>query len=168
MPRRSTFEHQHFELRRETAGFAAPIMQHGCRANHQRRFGIFSVALLQPGQPGECLQRFAQAHVVSEYTAQFDLGKVAEEIKTIFLVRPHVGLHGPRHRRDGNTFKILEPLAQSFGTGRIAEALQPFLIQMRDLFQADALRHRNQSIHTQIGHRFMGRLNGGGIQLDPT
>ena len=73
MPRRAAFQHQHFQMRREPFGFAPPVVQHGRRANDQRRLGILGVLLLQPRQPGKRLQRFAQAHVVGQNAAQLDV-----------------------------------------------------------------------------------------------
>ena len=38
---------------------------------------------------------------------------------------------------------------------------------MRRLLKADALGDWNQTIHAEVGHRLVGRLNGIRIQLNP-
>ena len=73
VPRRAAFQHQHFQMRREAVGFAPPVVQHGGRANDQRGLGFLAVALVQPGEPGQRLQRFAQTHVVGQNAAELDL-----------------------------------------------------------------------------------------------
>ena len=50
---------------------------------------------------------------------------------------------------------------------RIGEARKPVLVQMRDLFQADFLRHGDEAVHAHVGHRFVRALHGGGVQFHP-
>ena len=38
---------------------------------------------------------------------------------------------------------------------------------MRDIFQADFLRHGDQTVHAHVGHRFVRALHGGGVQFHP-
>ena len=84
VPRGAAFEHQHLEVGREPVRFAPPVVQHGRRADDQRRLGIFRIAFLEPRQPGERLQRFAQAHVVGQNAAQLDPRQVARKSKPSF------------------------------------------------------------------------------------
>ena len=51
--------------------------------------GLFA----QPKQPGQSLDGFAQAHVVSENTAEMVGGEIGQEMKTFELI-------GPQLRRD--------------------------------------------------------------------
>ena len=38
---------------------------------------------------------------------------------------------------------------------------------MRDIFQADALWHGDQTIHAHVGHRLVRTLHGVGVEFDP-
>ena len=92
VPRRAAFEHQHLQAGREPVRLAPPVVQHGRRADDERRLGIFRVAFLEPRQPRQRLQRFAQAHVVGQNAAQLDLREVAEKIESVLLIRAQLGL----------------------------------------------------------------------------
>ncbi len=153
--RRAALEHQHFELRRETLRLAPPVMQHRGRADHQRRLRILPVLILEPRQPRQRLQGLAQAHVVREDSAQPKPGQMAEEIKTLLLIRAHLrpDRGGQGYRRQA--LEVLEPLPQCPGLGGVAETLQALLIPMRRLLQADALGHRYQPVHAQVGYRLV-------------
>src|SRR6266511_5176705 len=109
---------------REPVGFATPVMQHRCGADHQRRFGILWVLFAQPGQPRESLERFAQPHVVGENTAQFYAGKMAEKIEAVFLIWPHLSLHRSGQKSRGNAVKIRNPAAEFFGLGLVSKTLK--------------------------------------------
>ena len=167
MSRRAAFEHQHFQMRREPLRLAPPVVQHGRRANHQRRLVVLLVLRLQPREPRQGLQGFAEPHVVGQNSAQLDLRQMTQEIETVLLIRTQSCLHRARQIRGRNAFEILQVLAQRLGRRRIRKPLQALFIQMRRLLEADALRHRDQSIHTDIRHRFMRGLHGVGIQLHP-
>ena len=92
--RGAAFEHQHLQPGREAVGFAPPVVQHGRGADDERGFRVFAVSLLEPRQPGEGLERFAQTHVVGEDAAEADLGEMAQKIEAVLLVRPQFGLDG--------------------------------------------------------------------------
>ena len=65
-------------------------------------FGFFVLPLLEPRQPRQRLQRFAQAHVVGQNAAEPDLHQMREEIETVLLIRPQVRLQAPwANRRTG-------------------------------------------------------------------
>ena len=70
-------------------------------------------------------------------------------------------------RRGGNAAEFRQTFAQGLGHCGIAKTLQAGFIQMRRLFQAQSLRHRDQSLHAQIGERFMRGLHRGGVQFQP-
>ncbi len=70
MPRGAHFQYQHLHVGREFFRFTTPVVQHRCRADHQRRFRIFGMTLLQPCEPGKGLQGFAGTHVVGQNTAK--------------------------------------------------------------------------------------------------
>ena len=110
--RRAAFEHEHFQVRRETVGFAPPVVQHGRGANDERGLVVLFVLRLQPREPGEGLQRFAETHVVGQNAAEPDLREMAEEIETVLLIRPQIGLDGVGKFGRGDAFEILEVLAQ--------------------------------------------------------
>ena len=38
---------------------------------------------------------------------------------------------------------------------------------MRDVFQADFLRHGDEAFHAHVGHRLVRALHGGGVQFHP-
>ena len=38
---------------------------------------------------------------------------------------------------------------------------------MRDIFQTDALRHGDETVHAHFGHRLVRALHGGGVEFDP-
>ena len=105
VPRGAAFEHQHLHLGREAVGFAAPIVQHRGRTNDQGGLGLFAVAIPQPGQPGQSLQRLAQAHVVGERASEVHLSEVTEKIESFLLVRPQFGLDPRRQRNLWNALK---------------------------------------------------------------
>ena len=167
VPGRAAFQHEHLEVGRETVRLAPPVVQHGRRADDQRRLGIFRVAFLEPRQPGERLQRFAQAHVVGQNPAELDPGEVRQKIKTVLLIRTQIRLQsfGQIHR--GHALEIADVPAQRLGFGRIREARKAVLIQMGDVFQADLLRHGDEAVHAHVGHGFVRALHGGGIEFHP-
>jgi hypothetical protein len=41
------------------------------------------------------------------------------------------------------------------------------LVQMRDVFQADLLRHGDEAVHAHVGHGFVRALHGGGVKFHP-
>src|ERR1035438_6308297 len=94
--RRAAFEHEHLQVRREPFRLALPVVQHGRRADDERRLVIFFVLLLEPRQPGERLERFAEAHVVGKDAAELDVREVTEEIEAVLLIRAQVGLQSFR------------------------------------------------------------------------
>ena len=167
VPRRAAFEHEHLQARREPLRLAPPVVQHGRRADDERRLGIFRVAFLEPRQPRERLQRFAQAHVVGQNAAELDLREVAEEIEAVLLIRAQLGLQALGQIDGRNALEIADALAQRLGLRRIGEPLQPVLVQMRDVFQADLLRHGDEAVHAHVGHRLVRALHGGGVQFHP-
>ena len=59
---------------------------------------------------------------------------------------------------DGNAAKFGQALPQHLGLRRVAELLQARFVQMRRLRQAEALRNGDQSVHAQVGHRFVRGL----------
>src|SRR5436853_5812064 len=77
-------------MRREFLSFTAPGMQDGRRTYHERRLRILRVALPHPRQPDQCLQGFAQAHVVRQDAAQFEFTEMAEKIEALVLVGAQV------------------------------------------------------------------------------
>ena len=58
-------------------------------------------------------------------------------------------------------------LRKACASGRIAETLQAGFVQMRGLFQAQPLRHRDQAIHAEVGEGFVRVLHGAGVQFQP-
>ena len=63
-----------FRCGREPLGLAPPVVQHGGRADDERRLRVLPVPLLEPRQPRQRLQGLAQAHVVRQNAAQPDAG----------------------------------------------------------------------------------------------
>ena len=68
---------------------------------------------------------------------------------------------------DGNAAKFGQALPQHFGLRRVAELLQARFVQMRGLRQAQTLGNGDQSVHAQVGHRFVGGLHRRGVQFQP-
>jgi hypothetical protein len=50
------------------------------------------VAFLEPREPGERLERFAEAHVVGENSAKLHLDQMREEIEAVLLIRTEFGI----------------------------------------------------------------------------
>ena len=167
VPRRAAFQHEHLQVRREPLRLAPPVVQHGRRADDERRLGIFRVALLEPRQPGERLQRFAEAHVVGQDAAELDLREVAEKIEAVLLIRAQIGLQTLGQFHGGNALEIPDALAQRLRLRRIGKTRQLALVQMRDVFQADLLRHGDEAVHAHFGHRLVRALHGGGVEFHP-
>ena len=92
VPLRAAFEHEHFQARREPFRLALPVVQHGRRTDDERRLVIFFVLLLEPRQPRERLERFAEAHVVGENAAELDVREVTEEIEAVLLIWAQFGV----------------------------------------------------------------------------
>ncbi len=168
VPRRAAFEHEHLQVRREPFRLALPVVQHGRRADDERRLVIFLVLLLEPRQPGERLERFAEAHVVGENAAEPDLREVAEEIEAVLLIRPQVGLQTLGQFDGRNAPEFPHALAQRLGLRRIGEPRQLAFVQMRDVLHADFLRHGDEAFHAHLGHRLVRALHGGRVQFHPT
>src|SRR5437667_4714156 len=113
-------------------------MKDRCRTNNQRRLWVFSIALAQPRQPGQGLKSFAQAHIVGQDSAEFEVRQMTEEIETLLLVRPQLRCHLARKFGTGDTFEYLEALAERSCLRGIGEALPGLGIEMRRLFQGDS------------------------------
>jgi len=112
VPGRAAFEHEHLQTRREPLRLAPPVVQHGRRTDDEGRLGIFRVALLEPPQPGQCLQRFAQTHVVGQNAAQLDLREMTEKIEAVLLIRTQVGLQSGGQLHRGNALEVPHPFTQ--------------------------------------------------------
>ena len=93
--------------------------------------------------------------------------EMAKEIEAGTLVGPQfrVDPSGKRHGRNAAEFR--QTFAQGLGHCGIAKTPQTGFIQMRRLFQPQSLRHRNQSLHAEIGERFMRGLDRGRVQFEP-
>ncbi len=123
VPCRAALEHQHLHSRREFLRLTPPVVHHRCRANDQARLGLAAVVLLEPRQPGEGLQGFPQAHVVGKNAAKPKGLQVAEEIKSIHLIRSQVGVELVGQFGFWKPIKFRDSLAQLLCLGRFAEAL---------------------------------------------
>ena len=167
VPRRAAFEHEHLHARSEPLGFAPPVVQHGRRADDERRLGILGVAFLEPREPGQSLERFAEAHVIGENAAELYLHQMDEEIEAVLLIRPEFRLQTFRQVGGGNAFEITDAVAQGLRFRRFREALQTGLVQMRDMFQADFLRHGDEPVHAHVRHRLVRALHGIRIEFHP-
>ena len=167
VPRRAAFEHEHFQVRREFFRFAPPVVQNGRGTNHERRLVIFFVLLLQPREPRQSLQRFSETHVVGENSAEFDSDKMREKIEAVFLIRTQFRLQHFRQFDARNAFEFGNALAQFLRLGRFRKTRKFVIVQMRDIFEADFLRHGDQTFHAHVGHRLVRALHGGGVEFDP-
>ena len=114
VPRRAAFQHEHFQMRRETS----PPRAASCAARTPGQMtsdglGFFVLRSLQPRQPRQRLQRFAEAHVVGENAAELDLREMAEKIETVLLIRPQFRLQRfAASPSDGTPLKFCNAFAQ--------------------------------------------------------
>ena len=168
MARGAAFQHQHFEGGGEAAGFALPIVQDGGRADDQRGLAA-PLAGPQPGQPDQRLQRFSQAHVVGQNSAQLVPAQMAQEIEA----RPLVGSQVrpgclPGSGVGGMPRKFRQALAQRPAPAACRQiACSPASSRCAACSRPSRCGTGDQSVHAQVGHRFVGRLHRGGVQFQP-
>src|SRR5690606_18043994 len=102
---------------REFLGLAAPVVQDGGGADDECGLGTLAVLRLEPEEPREGLQGFAETHVVGEDATQLHVVEVAEEIEAVLLIWPQFGLDSPGKVHLGNALEVGEALAQGAGLG---------------------------------------------------
>ena len=113
------------------------------------------------------MQRFAQTHVVGENPAQLVTAEMAKEIVAGTLIGPQFGVDPARKVRAWNAAEFGQTFAQGLRDGGIAKPLQAGFVQVRGLFQAQALGHGDQPFQAQIRKSFMRGLDGGGVEFQP-
>ena len=163
----AALQDEHLHVRREALGFATPVVQDGRGADDENGFGVLAVAMLEPGDPGERLQRFAEAHVVGEDAAELDVREVAEEVEALLLIRTQLGLDVVRQRDIGNALEVGELLLEDLGLGAVRETLDAGVVEVRGLFETDLLWNGAKLVHAEIGHGFVRILHGVCVELDP-
>ena len=122
--------------------------------------------LLQPREPAQRLQRFAQPHVVGQNAAELQAREVTEKVETGLLIGAQLRFDGVWQRRGCDAFKLPNPLAQQLGLC-VPELLQRGFVHLRRVQQGHFLRLRVESVEAQVSHRLVRGLNGGGVQLHP-
>ena len=90
----SALQHMHAQLRRPLGGFLLPVKNERRRTHDDARF-----LARHSAEKGERLQRFAEAHLVGEDSAETVLREEVQPVHTVFLVRAHHSLQ--RSERDG-------------------------------------------------------------------
>ena len=116
----------------EALGFGTPVVHHALGADDERRLQATAGSerlFPQPGDPGEGLERFAEAHVVREHAAETVRREVGEEVEAFDLVRAKISADAGGHRRidaglqlAGATMDLLDLLlGQKFLRGNVGE-----------------------------------------------
>ena len=166
VPRSPALENEHLKVRREPVCLPEPIVQHGGRANDEGRPRFFGVLAVQPGEPGEGLEGFTQAHVVGQNSPEFQPGEMAEEIEPGPLIGTHLGPDGVRECGGLDAVEFRDPLAEHSGL-LVAETLQGGVVELGGMEHGDLLLRDGQSVHAEVGHCFVRGLDGGGVELNP-
>jgi hypothetical protein len=85
----------------------------------------------QPGQPGQCLQRLAQAHVVGQHAAKAVRGEIRQKMKSFGLVRAHLGANGRRQPGRDTRLQFAHAPPDIFNTFGREESLRGVIGQLQ-------------------------------------
>ena len=169
VPLLARLEHQHLEVGGELLGLTAPVVQHRGGTQDQRRLLVLlGGILMQPGEPSQGLEGFAQAHVVRQNASQTKPGEVGQEVEPILLIGSQIGANARRQLGLGHALEVGQ-LGPQFGDHLVGtERIQGGFIQLGGVDQGRLLGVGRKTVEPQRGCRFVGFAVGIDVQLHPT
>ena len=130
--------------------------------------GFFVLRSLSHAEPRQRLQAFCRGPCRRPECRRASSARDARENRSrpfdTDAVRP---ARSSADRRTGTPLKSRTRSRNACASGESTKRVQSFLVQMRDVFQADFLRHGDEAVHAHFGHRLVRALHGGGVEFHP-
>lgn len=164
----SGLQDEDLEVRGELFGFSSPVMENGGGTDDQGGFRIFAMLVVQPGQPGEGLQGFAEAHVVGKDATESQSREITQVVEAVLLVWPQVCLDLGWEGDVGHSLKVREFFTKQgdgfFGT----EGSDGIIVQLGGMEQGGFLRVAIEAFQAECSGGFVRLPVCVGIEFDPT